>query len=169
MSGNPWTLLLFVVEVALIHTGHTSALAQTAPAAPASKVASAATGRVFASDAGLVLNFIKPDKASDFETVMAKLKEALVKSQKPERKQQAAGWKVFRAIEPGANGSVLYLFTIDPAIKGADYTVANILAEAFPSEVQELYKKYSESYASGQNIVSLNVLMSFGQSVTPVQ
>jgi hypothetical protein len=169
MSGTPWTLLLFVAEVALIHTSHTSALAQTASAAPASKVASAAAGRVFASDAGLVLNFIKADKASDFETVMARLKEALVKSEKPERKQQAAGWKVFRAIEPGANGSVLYLFTIDPAIKGADYTVANILAEAFPSEVQELYKKYSEAYASGQNIVSLNVLMSFGQSVTPVQ
>ena len=34
--------------------------------------------------------FIKPDKTADFETVMAKLKEALTKSEKPERKQQAA-------------------------------------------------------------------------------
>jgi hypothetical protein len=90
--------------------------------------------------------------------VMVKLKEALSKSQKPERKQQAAGWKVFRANEPGANGSVLYLFTIDPAVKGVDYAVSNILAEAFPSEVQDLYKKYSESYASGQNIVSLQMV-----------
>ena len=87
---------------------------------------------MFASDAGIVLNFIKPDKTADFEAVVAKLREALQKSDKPERKQQAASWKVFRANEPGANGSVLYVFTIDPAVKGADYTVSMILAEAFP-------------------------------------
>jgi hypothetical protein len=41
-------------------------------------------------------------------------------------------------------------------VKDADYTVSDLLAEAFPDEVQALYKKYAESYASGQNIVSLN-------------
>ena len=49
------------------------------------------------SDAGMVLNFIKADKTADFEAVMAKLKEALQKSEKPERKQQAASWKVFKS------------------------------------------------------------------------
>ena len=88
---------------------------------------------MFGSDAGMVFNFIKPEKTSDFEAVVAKLSEALQKSDKPERKQQAVSWKVFRAIEPGANGSVLYVFTIDPAVKGVDYTVSTILAEAFPS------------------------------------
>ena len=117
----------------------------------------------------MVLNFIKADKAADFELVMGKLKEALAKSQKPERKQQAAGWKVFRAIEPGANGSVLYLFTIDPAVKGADYTVSNILAEAFPAEVQDLYKKYSEAYASGQNVVNLNVVANLAGPSSAIQ
>jgi len=48
--------------------------------------------RVFASDAGIVLNFIKPDKTADFEMIVSKLKEALAKSDKPERKQQAASW-----------------------------------------------------------------------------
>jgi hypothetical protein len=129
---------------------------QRPAAAQSASTAQAAPGRTFASDAGLVLNFIKPDKTADFEEVMAKLREALAKSDKPERKQQAAGWKVFKAAEPGANGSVLYVFTIDPAVKGADYTVATILAEAFPSEVQALYKKYADSYASGQNVVKLN-------------
>ena len=47
--------------------------------------------------APLLLNFIKPDKTADFEMVMGKVKEALAKSEKPERKQQAAGWKVFKA------------------------------------------------------------------------
>ena len=32
---------------------------------------------MFASDAGLVLNFIKPDKTADFESVVGKLKEAV--------------------------------------------------------------------------------------------
>lgn len=118
---------------------------------------------VFAADAGLVLNFIKPDKTADFEAVIAKLKEALAKSEKPERRQQAATWKVFKAQEPGANGSVLYVFVIDPAVKGADYTVSTILAEAFPpDEVQKLYAEYAGAYASGQNFVNLALVSNLG-------
>jgi hypothetical protein len=68
-----------------------------------------------------------------------------------------------RAVEPGANGSVLYVFMIDPAVKGADYTVSTILSEAFPDEVQALYKQYAESYASGQNFVNLTVVSDLSQ------
>ena len=99
---------------------------------------------------GVGLNFVKPDKTADFEAVVARVREALQKSVKSERQQQAAGWKVFRAQEPGANGSVLYVFTMDPAVKGADYAVSAILAEAFPAEAQALYRTYAEAYASGQ-------------------
>lgn len=127
-----------------------------------SQGAQAPTARVFASDAGLVLNFVKPDKIADFEAVMGKLREALQKSDKPERKQQAASWKVFKAVEPGVNGSVLYVFTIDPAVKGADYTVSTILAEAFPNDVQALYKQYAEAYAAGQNFVNLTLVSALG-------
>ncbi len=70
-------------------------------------------------------------------------------------KQQAATWKVFRSLEPGANGSVLYVFEIDPAVPGADYTVSTILSEAFPEQVQDLYKKYADAYTSGQNFVKI--------------
>jgi hypothetical protein len=117
---------------------------------------------MFGSDAGMVFNFIKPEKTSDFEAVVAKLGEALQKSDKPERQQQAVSWKVFRAIEPGANGSVLYVFAIDPAVKGVDYTVSTILAEAFPTEVQALYKEYAEAYATGQNFVNLKLVSVLG-------
>jgi len=130
---------------------------------PAQQAAAAPTTRVFANDAGLVLNFIKPDKTADFEAVMGKLKEALQKSTKPERKQQAASWKVFKSPEPAAGGNVLYVFIIDPAVKGADYTVSTILAEAFPQDVQTLYKQYAESYASGQNFVNLALVQDFGK------
>jgi hypothetical protein len=138
----------------------TTAFAQAAPAAAAQ---AAPTTRTFASDAGMVLNFIKPDKTADFEAVVAKLKEALQKSEKPERKQQAASWKVFKSPDPAAGGNVLYVFIIDPSVKGADYTVSNILAEAFPTEVQALYKQYAEAYASGQNFVNLSLVGDLGK------
>jgi len=150
---------------------HTQAAAAQAPAqgqAPAgqapAQAQAAPTKRVFASDAGMVLNFIKPDKTADFESVMAKLKEALQKSDKPERKQQAQTWKVFKSPDPAAGGNVLYVFVIDPAVKEADYTVSNILAEGFtPAELNEMYKKYAESYATGQNIVNLALVNNFGK------
>lgn len=123
----------------------------------------AQNARVFASDAGMVLNFIKQDKTADFEDIVMKLREALNKSDKPERKQQAASWKVFRAQEPGANGSVLYVFNIDPAVHGADYTVSTILAEGFPDQVQELFQKYADAYAAGQNVVNLKLVASLAQ------
>jgi hypothetical protein len=123
---------------------------------------------VFASDAGMVLNFIKPDKTADFEGVMQKLKEALQKSEKPERKQQAASWKVFRSPEAAQGGNALYVFVIDPAIKGADYTVSNILAEAYePAELNEVFKTYAASYASGQNIVNLTLITTLGSATPP--
>lgn len=114
--------------------------------------------RQFNSDAGLVLNYVKPDKVADFEASIQKLKEALGKSEKPERKQQAASWKVFKAVEPGPNGSVLYVFIIDPSVKMADYTVGAILQEGFPAEIQALFKAYSESYAGGQIPINLTLV-----------
>jgi hypothetical protein len=138
-------------------------LAQQA-AAPAAAAQAAPTTRVFSSDAGMVLNFIKADKVADFEMVVAKLKEALNKSEKPERKKQATSWKVFKAAEPGAGGSVLYVFIVDPSVKDADYSVANILAEAFPlDQVNEIYKAYAGAYATGQNVVNLSLVSDLGK------
>ena len=132
-------------------------------AEPALQAQVAPTTRVFGSDAGMVLNFIKPDKTADFEGVIAKLKEALAKSAKPERKQQAATWKVFKSPDPAASGNVLYVFLIDPSVKDADYTVSTILAEVFPTEVQALYKQFADSYASGQNFVNLTLVSDLGK------
>ena len=157
VGGRPrWIALGLVIGVL------STAMAQ-AQTPPAQQAQAAPAARVFASDAGMVLNFIKPDKTADFEAVMAKLKEALQKSAKPERKQQAASWKVFKSPEPAQGGNVLYVFIIDPSVKGADYTVSTILAEAFPAEVQALYKQYAEAYASGQNFVNLTLVTDLGK------
>jgi len=133
-----------------------------APAAPAAQAAP--TQRLFPNDGGMVLNFIKPDKTADFELVINKLKEALQKSDKPERKQQAAGWKVFKSPDP-AGANVLYVFLIDPAVKGADYQISNLIIEAFgnTAEASDILKKYAEAYAQGMNIVNLNVVAELGK------
>ena len=125
--------------------------------------AQAPATRTFAPDAGMILNFIKPTKTADFEEVMAKVKEGLLKSSKPERNAQAKSWKVFKSPDP-AGENVLYVFIIDPAVKGADYTISNILAESFPpAEVNELYKKYAEAYGTGQQPVNLALINDFAK------
>src|SRR5437868_4153065 len=102
------------------------------PAAPPAQPAAPAAQQnpfVFPGDGGVVLNFVKADKTADFEMILGKVKEALAKSEKPERKQQATGWKVFKATEPGPSGAVIYVFVMDPVSKGAEYSVGNILVE----------------------------------------
>ena len=126
--------------------------------APAQQAQAVSNQRLFLNDGGMVLIFIKPDKTADFEMVMGKLKEAMMKSEKPERKQQAAGWKIFKSPDP-AGANTLYVFVIDPALKGADYQVSNIIAEAFPAaEANDILKKYADAFAQGMNIVNLNLI-----------
>jgi hypothetical protein len=135
---------------------------QPAPSQPAAQPAQPA-GRVFGSDAGVIFNQVKPDKTADFEAAMAKIKEALLKATDPVRKQQAASWKVFKAQEPGPNGNVFYLFVIDPAVKGADYSIGKILSEGLPAaEVQDVWKKYTDSLAAGQNVLNLSLIANLG-------
>jgi hypothetical protein len=136
-----------------------AAPAQPAPAAPAQPAA--APSLTFDGDAGLLFMQIKPDKTADFESVMAKLNEALTKTDKPERKQQAAGWKIYKSKEPGANGNVLYVAIINPTLKGADYTVAKILYEVFPTEVQTIFVTYRDSLATGLSRTNLSLVQDF--------
>src|ERR671910_257974 len=112
--------------------------------------------RVFNGGAGLILYTIKAANTADFEMVMNKTKEALMKSEKPERKQQAASWRVYKSEQAAANGNVTYVMIIDPAIKNADYNVINILNEVFPAEIQALYKSYTDAFASG--LIPINLL-----------
>jgi hypothetical protein len=135
-----------------------------AQAAPAAQAAAAPNQKTFPSNGGMILNYIKPDKTADFEEVMGKLKEALAKSTNPQRKAQAAGWKIFKAAEPGPNNAVVYVFIIDPAVKDADYLVSNLLVEGLGNnkETQDLYAKYAGA-VSGLNYLSLTLLQDLGK------
>jgi hypothetical protein len=135
----------------------TTVAAQTPQAPDATQPAAAAlpVDRVFGSEAGIIFNAIKPTSVADFENVLMRLKQALLSSADPVRRSQAAGWKIFKAAEPGPNGSVLYVFVMDPAVKGANYGVARILAEAYPEEALSLYRLYSGAFAAGQTMLNL--------------
>ena len=123
--------------------------------------AEAQAARTFSGGQGMMLNYVNAANTSDFEAVMRKLGEALQSSENAERRQQAEGWKVYRAQEAGPNNSVLYVWFIDPAVSGADYAVSQILNEAFPTEVQQLYEQFSGSFASGQSMVNLDLVVEF--------
>ena len=51
----------------------------------------------FAGTAGVFLYQIKPDQTAVFEELVAKVKDSLSKSDKPERKQQLTAWKLYKA------------------------------------------------------------------------
>ncbi len=157
-------VIAFVVASAGVVCAQTPPAQQNPPAAaqaPAQQAPAPAVG--FTGDAGIVVHYIKADKAADFEAALAKVKEALQKSQSPERKQQAAGWKVFKSPDPAGEGTVVYLWIIDPVVKGADYSVGKILSEGFPAEANEIFKKYADAYAKGQVRLNGNVVLSMGQ------
>jgi len=134
---------------------------QPAPAPPGEAQTGTLT-RSFTGDAGLIFFPVKSDKTADFERIMAKLKEALDASTDPVRRQQAAGWKVFKATEPGPNNTALYVFLIDPAVKGGDYAFWKTLYDAFPTEVQQLYRLYTAATAAGQTLLNLQLVQAFG-------
>ena len=121
------------------------AVAQEAPAKPVLPLE---------GDAVVITMLIKPDKTADFESVLAKYKESLEKSEKPSRKQQLAGMKVFKSTQP-AQGNAVYIIYVDPVVKDEEYDISRVIAEVFPTEVQEVFNKYKESFA-GRAITSLN-------------
>jgi hypothetical protein len=102
----------------------------------------------FDGDIALWSVSIKPDKTADFEQIMTRVREGLMKSEKPERKQQAAGWKVVKGATPLKDGSVVYTHVIHPVVKGADYTIMSILYEANPDpmEQRKLFEQYRGAF-----------------------
>lgn len=113
-------------------------------------------------EAGVLLYPIKPDQTSAFEELMGKVSQALGRSEDPVRRQQAAGWKVFRSAEPMGENA-LYVVVIDPAVKAADYDPFVILAEDLGPDVgtpenQEMFKRYTEVFAAGPSRLNLTPL-----------
>lgn len=142
--------------VAALVTGMVLGMALNAPDAEAQAT------RTYSGDVGLHFHFVKSSAATAFEGVMDELDAALDAA----RPGQSRGWKVFRAdTDITGGGNTMYVWVIDPVSQGADYTVANILNEAVPDEVQALYETYNSSYTDGptkQVRLNLDLVKDFG-------
>ena len=105
----------------------------------------------------MIINAVRAERVADFEKLVGYLQEALASSTNTTVRAQAQGWRVLKASEPGPNGAVLYVFLFDPAVQGADYGLGRILAEAIPDQtkLQEIWKLYTDSLASGGSLLSL--------------
>jgi hypothetical protein len=162
MRGGLQVIVSGVALVAVTLAGASTAAAQTpantTPQQPAAPAEPAKPVLTINSDAAIITLLIKPDKTADFELVLNKLKEALNKSEKPERKAQAAGWKIFKSSQM-AQGNAVYVMRIDPVQKGQEYDITRLIAEVFPVEVQEIFAKYKDAFA-GRAITELTPLMS---------
>jgi hypothetical protein len=107
---------------------------------------------------------INPDKTADYEQVLAKVKEVLMKSEAPEAKQQAAGWRVVKASMPMQNGQIVYTHVITP-VAGADYNILQVLYATItdPAEQKTLYDLYRGAFAGNLGISSGTVVADMGK------
>ena len=122
-----------IVAVPALSHGHGDLFAQTAP-----------QKTMFTGDVVIQAFSINPDKTADYEQIIAKLKDALSKSEVPEAKQQLAGWKVIKNAMPNPDGTIVYIHVISPVVKNADYSVMNNIYSAVkdPAEQKAVYDMY---------------------------
>jgi hypothetical protein len=56
-------------------------------------------------------------------------------------------------------GLNLYVTLVDPVLPGADYSVPEILNDAFPLQSQSLYDRYVAAYQEGQVWLNLSPIV----------
>jgi hypothetical protein len=118
-----------------------------------------------AGDLAVLTVSVKADKTADYEDVIKQLKDALAKSEAPEAKQQAAGWKVVKSsAPPQPDGTVLYMHFITP-VAGADYGVmANIYAvNKDATAVRAIYDKYVATGAKNLGLAAGTIVVDLGK------
>ena len=113
--------------------------------------------RMFTGEVGMVISHVKAGQATAFERTMTRVGEALALSEEFDRRRQAVAWKIYKAADPLDGGALLYISVLDPVVPGADYWVPQILNEAFPTEVQELYETYAGAFEEEQGQLLMNL------------
>ncbi len=102
----------------------------------------------FDSDEGIVLTYVLRDRTDDLERVVSRVLELLSESADVSHQEMAAGWRTFKAREPGPSNSVLYVWLLEPVTKGADHGIPQLLRVLLPpDEANALTRTYTESLA----------------------
>ena len=149
-----------LLALAAMHAGPVAAVMNGQEAASPSQAAAFTID----GDAALWTVAIKPDKTNDFERVMAKLREGLQKSQKPDRQRQAAGWKLLKVQKAMPDGNIAYVHVINPVVHGADYTVMQILYDEFPNERLALYELYRGAFAQNLSLATGSIAVDLSKA-----
>jgi len=141
--------------------GLARAQATQTQAAPTQAAATqpAAQKLTLGGDVALWTVAIRPDKTADFEQIMTKLRDALLKSPDADRRRQAEGWKVMRLEKALPDGNIAYVHIVNPVVPGADYTVMQILYDAYPDDRQALYDLYRGAFAQNLSLATGNVVL----------
>ena len=118
----------------------------------------------YSGDVVVAAYIVNADKVGDYEKVMAQLKDALGKSQRPEAKQQLAGWKVVKNAMAQPDGSFLYIHVINP-VKDADYSITNIVYEVVtdPAERTNFYNLYRGALKQALFVIQGPVVSDFSK------
>ena len=127
----------------------------------------AAPKLTFQGDVALLTVAIKPDKTAAFEQIMTRVREALTKATDPARQRQAAGWKIMKIEKPLPDGNIAYVHVIDPVVRDVDYTVMQILYDAFPDERQTLYDTYRDAFAANLSLAAGPVAVDLAPNGAP--
>jgi hypothetical protein len=118
----------------------------------------------------MIFHTVKADRTTDFEAVMTRLRDLLAASDNDVRRQQAAGWRVYRQTTPLADGSVLYVSVLEPVVANAEYDVPRLLAEAAPAEAAQLYEQFRDAHVQPTVQASnLSLVLTLVPASTPSQ
>jgi len=161
--------MVFAVTTARVAGAQTPAPASQPAAQPQAQAAPAPApaggDATFSGQVGMLIVQVKADQTQVYEGLLAKLKESLAKNEKPERKAQAAGWKIYKSPDPAGN-VVVYVHIIDPVAPGQNYIETyKLIYETFPTEVADLYAKTKDATVpSGINRLNLVLVTHLGGS-----
>jgi hypothetical protein len=128
------------VGLLVVSLSFPSAQAQ-APAPPVPPVVAASDNYLFQSATGLLLFHVRPDRVGDFEAIVARLADGLDAATDPVRRQQRAGWRLFRSADAPSASAAIYVLVLDPVVAGADYDPVRMLTELLPAESPALYER----------------------------
>lgn len=109
------------------------AAAQTPTASPA------VSDYQFGADTGLLVFHVHRERTADFEAVMQRIGDGLKATSNPARREQAVGWRVFRARD--ASETAIYVVVVDPVVRDADYDPVKMLTELAPADASALYER----------------------------
>ena len=118
----------------------------------------------FNNDTVIIVYAVNPGKDADYEQVLAKLHAALEKSTDPSAKQQLASWKVIKSEKSLTNDqSSSYIHVISPVVKGADYSIVNLVyAASSDEEKRAFYDLYKGALKGAVSLIQGNTV-----TVTP--